>query len=462
MAKHQLMRVAHSNPYGRAAELVRTGLMGLGLTLVLAACGNDNTSINAGDLGSLQVVNAVSDATTLTVLVEETELATLSFGQGSPIASVADGSFDVSVGFTGLDGNAVFLLEDESVRIRVEEQTFVVVAGTVAAPVILEFDLDNPEIATTASEVIILNTSGVPSVDAFLTAPGADLGAAVATTANNTVSPLIATEAGTRQLRITTGGNNDVIYDTGAFVLPGGERVILHVQPYFGPGEDSITATQISTSLTSNFPNQVLPVGIRVANAISDLPAVDASVEKNGSITPLNDLPSNELSQISEFTPGTAEIVVNVQTDPSMQLYSDSATLVGGEQRTLIAAGSFGNATTIARLAIDPQRPISTAAQLNVLQGSSSADRVDVYLLANGATITDSTPDIPNLALLANLNLEVLAGTYEVAITLNGQDTMLAGPVSIDLENNILYTILLTDADGGGMPPRIILGNNFE
>ena len=151
-----------------------------------------------------------------------------------------------------------------------------------------------------------------------------------------------------------------------------------------------------------------------------------------------------------------------METDPGTQFVSNSSPLQGGEQRTLIAAGSFANSTTNGRLAVDPQRPIATSAQINFMHGSVSAGRVDVYLLTDAQTTADTAIAVPDLALLANSTLDVLANTYSLVFTPQGEQTTLAGPLSITVENNHIDSILLTDAESGGLPPQIIRGSDFE
>lgn len=430
---------------------------------LLGGCGgNNNRNFNSQDVGSLRVLNAISESPALTFSLENSSIATLRYGQANPFTSIRDGRFDLTVFYTGLDNETVRIVDDERVRVRVAEQTVVAVAGTLAAPVLIEIEADDPDIATAASEIIVLNTAGAGSIDAYLSAPGADLGAAIATVPNNTASPVVATDAGNRVVRITGAGSTDVLYDSGEFVLPGATRIILHVQPYFGPGDAALTVSRIDNARTSSFANEDLPATIRIANAVADLPALDTAIIETGNTTELNGVPSNSFGQPSTFTPGTKDVRVNLETDPGTLVYEDSTTLTAGEQRTLLVAGSFSADTTVGRLAVDPQRPIATSAQLNILHGSISSERIDVYLLTDGATTTTIEPVTPNLALLANANLEVLAGTYDLVITRNAEDATLAGPVSITLANNQLYSVLITDADGGGTPPRIILGNNFE
>lgn len=431
-------------------------------SILVTGCGggNDNTDFTAADIGAIQVLNAVSDAPPLTFLIEDTTFATLSFGQASAFSSLDDGSFEIRTLFTDLEQDTIELF-DENVRVEDGEQTTVVLAGTVAAPVEIIISALNPDVATAATELLVLNTAGAGTLDVFVTEPDAELANPLANVANNAVSDVLATTPGTRRLRVTAAGSSTVLYDSGNFELGGGGRALVHVKPYFGPGGAGVTAALVIGGSTTGFGNQTLPSTVRIANAIADEPAADAVLTGIDTSATLSAIPANSFSATNAFAPGMIDLSVNLQTDPGTQFFADTANLNGGEQRTLLVAGLFGNDTTIGRLALDPIRPLATAAQLNVLNGSISADDIDIYLLAPNETVTGTVPVIADLAVLANSNIQILPGTFDLLITETGQSATLAGPISVTFSTALIYTLLITDADGGGTPPRFILGDAF-
>lgn len=463
MAKHQSHSCRHKTGHYCTQRGQPGGRLTLGTALVVAlvaltACGsNNNQNLTQADLGGVRVINAVADSPTLNFTLENSSIASLAYGQISGFSRTRDDRFDLDVLYSALDGTLNLIVDDFRTRVREREETTVVVAGTVAAPVTFEFGAPNPDIQTGSSEYHIINTSGSGTLDVYITAPGADLGSAVASVANNAVSPLIAAESGTRQLRLTTAGSSEVIYDSGQFELSSGRRLIFNIQPYFGPGTPTVTVANIEGTRVTGFANEQLPVSLRVANAIGDVAGADASVTLAGTATDYTDIASNSFSAPQLFDPGMAELSVSMQTDPGTIYFSDSQLLVAGEDRTLLVAGSFSDATITGRLIRNPQRILSTSAQLHMLQGTISPGRVDVYLLSDSNTTADVAPIIGNFALLANATREVIAGTYDVVVTQADSDTVLAGPETITLTNGSISTILLTDADGGGTPPRIII-----
>ena len=436
-------------------------LLTLLMCLIVAACGG-NGSTSVADVGGFRVVHAVSDSPEISFFIEGSSLGTLGYGQVSGFLTLADGNFDVDAVFNTIDGETTFLLDDERVGVQTLEQTTLVLAGTVAAPVAFEIEQENPDIATDAAEFQLIHTAGVGALDLYVTTPGAPLGMPQATVAANSASGLVATDAGSRQVRLTAEGSSTVLFDSGPFTLPGGQRLLLHARPYFGPGAATVDLALIDGGITSSFPEADLPAAVRIANAIGDLPAADVLIESGGETTTLPSLPANSFSAEFAVVPGTVDISVTMETDPGTLFVADSSVVFGGEQRTFIAAGNFGSNTTTGRLAVDPQRPLSTAAQINFLHGSASVGEVDIYVLSGDEAVTGSAATIPALPLLANSNLTVLGGTYRVAITRPNETTELTESVSITVANNVLYSILLTDADGGGEPLQIIQGPNFE
>ena len=432
------------------------------VALLLSACGGSNTGTNLQDVGGFRVINAVSDAPQITFFIEASNIGSRAFGQASISTLIQEGNYDITAAVSTLDNQNITLLDDERAEVDVDEQTTLVLAGTMAAPVPIVIQAPNPDIATNFAELELLNTASAGTLDLHLSAPDAPLGTPLSSVAPNSASAPVGVDAGTRRIRLTTAGSTDVLFDSGTFELPSGERLIIHARPYFGPGEAALDVGVIDAVSTSSFPEAVLPVSLRIANAIADVPAADVSINIDGETTTIEGLAANSFSESVAVSPGLAEINVSMETDPGTQFVSNSSPLQGGEQRTLIAAGSFANSTTNGRLAVDPQRPIATSAQINFMHGSVSAGRVDVYLLTDAQTTADTAIAVPDLALLANSTLDVLANTYSLVFTPQGEQTTLAGPLSITVENNHIYSILLTDAESGGLPPQIIRGSDFE
>ena len=105
------------------------------LALLLSACGGSNTGTNLQDVGGFRVINAVSDAPQITFFIEGNNIGARAFGQASISTLIQEGNYDITAAVATLDNQSVTLLDDERAEVDVDEQTTLVLAGTMAAPV---------------------------------------------------------------------------------------------------------------------------------------------------------------------------------------------------------------------------------------------------------------------------------------------------------------------------------------
>ena len=169
--------------------------------LLLSACGGGSNNFNTQDVGGFRVLNAVSDSPNISFFLETQSLGARSFGQASNFSTVRDGRFDITARYSTLDGQNVTLLDDERARVRVGEQTTLVLAGTMAAPIPIIIENQAPDLTNDTAEIQVLNTSTAGSVDVYLSEPTGGLGASLATVAGNAVSPVLTSTARAPLLR---------------------------------------------------------------------------------------------------------------------------------------------------------------------------------------------------------------------------------------------------------------------
>ncbi len=434
----------------------------LALSLLLGCGGNSNNQ-NI-ETGQFRIVNAVSDSPPLRFVLERLDLGSAIFGQASSLGSVRAARYDTDVQFIQQDGTATLLLNDFRVRVREDQQVSFIVAGSMAAPTTLIINEPIPDIADGMAEVHFAHVGSTGALDLYLTAPGAEISSAapLASITSGAVSPLASVNAGTYQLRATAPGSTAVIYDAGSFDLTNRARRLLLFVDYQGPGTTPVRAINIGETRTISFAAEQLTSSVRIANLVADVAGFDAFLDSGTDTTQWLSLPANSLTDATELVPGSYDIAVTMETDPGTEYFATTAQLIGGEARTLVVVGSFVNNTITARLALNPVRRISIAAQINFVHGAADAGRVNLYLLLAGETISSSSPLVSDVGLLSNVTSTVTAGSYTVVATAIGDATELFDPVPVTLTNTGIYSIYLADADGGGGPPQLILGDDFE
>jgi len=142
-------------------------------------------------------------------------------------------------------------------------------------------------------------------------------------------------------------------------------------------------------------------------------------------------------------------------SNPSDVLASQAADLRVGTFYSVYALGRLAQiAPFITR---DDVRPYSTQARLRFIQGSPSAQLVDVYLTASGAAIASAAPTYAAMPFPADTGyVSYVAGSYDLTVTLADSKTPIIGPTSVTLNNFGVYTAVARDAPGGGAPYGLI------
>ena len=95
------------------------------------------------------------------------------------------------------------------------------------------------------------------------------------------------------------------------------------------------------------------------------------------------------------------------------------------------------------------RRPVETEASLTWFHSADNHEIVDLYVVDRGETIDEAVPR--QIGLLRGLLAPVLvldAGSYDLYVTTAGEETILEGPVALDVaRGDVLQAILLNRVD---------------
>jgi hypothetical protein len=135
-------------------------------------------------------------------------------------------------------------------------------------------------------------------------------------------------------------------------------------------------------------------------------------------------------------------------------------TLDAGVSYTVLAVGELAAIEPL--VLVDDTRRIATEARARIVHASPSAGPVDIYVTAPGAGIDTATPAFANVAFKAETGyVPLAAGSYDVTVTPTGSKVAAIGPVTLDLAAGNIYTAVARDEFGGGLPPGLILLDDF-
>jgi hypothetical protein len=436
------------------------------LTFLLNACsGDDNAFNNRAVAAQVQFVNLVPNSPALIFDLSGSLFANVSYAQASGFQLVNLGTFQADVNYLNAAGTAevdVFSTDDFATVSNREYS--VMITGSLGSPTVTILDNLRPaEIADGTSEIHFFNGSSLASgVDIYLsenTTEATINGLSPIALSTNGSTTLTTVDSGARRMLVTASGDDTVIYDGGVVVLANQARRLFAVLDNFSVGGD-VRMIQVGTVSASGLIDERLPSRIRVANMVSDIAAVDVTLD---GMSYLDDLAYQQVSGYTELDADQYTIATTLIDQPAMVLHENNRTLVAGDSRTLVVTGASATGEVQGRFLFDNRRPVESVAQVRVINAAPDAGNLDVYILSPDQLVTDVlvVPRLSNFTLLTNGLLLLEGGEYDVVFTAVGENTILVGPERVAMTNGGIYSIIVSDADGGGAPGEIVLADDF-
>jgi Domain of unknown function (DUF4397) len=463
--------------------------------IALAGCGGDNSYYPSypapapGTYANLQFVNASPDAPPIDVLIDGTPwVRHLDYGEGTGEQSIAPGSHSIVVQVE-TPGAPTTVIGPTTLDAAVNMDYVVAVEGylnSIQSPgvTLVTFPHQLAIVPAESVRVQVLSAtyafSGNP-VQVYLTPPGADLSASAplgTVPYGGSVGPT-EVSAGEWEIRVTQSqgaspsaspSDNFQIYDSGPITLEGGTDLVFSLVPdllpeycppyLFCPASGPILSV-VDALGNTNWVHVNPHAVLSFVHVSPDAPALGFTT--NGSPPSAADAAVATTIAYGDstpsggvlLTPGINVLAIEAASNPSDVLASRAVDARPNGEYTLYALGPLAQLSAL--VTHDDLRAYSTQARLRFIQGSPSADLVDVYLTATGSGIANATPTYAGLPLTGNTGfVSYVQGDYDLTITEAGSQTPILGPISACLQNGEVSTIVLRDAPGGGPPYGLI------
>lgn len=311
---------------------------------------------------------------------------------------------------------------------------------------------------------VVHGAPNAPEVDIYVTAPGDDLAAAqpLATAAFLDFTGQVEVPAGDYQIRITPAGADTVVFDSGTLPLAAGADLLVIATQNVGAGDSPVELLVADGTESFTITDADAGSWLRVVHSVADAPAVD--VIANNALTLVDAAPF--LGATAYLPVGADDYLIDIAADAdnSLVVIDDAAvTLENGAVYTAIANGTLE--TIALDLVTDTPRPLATAAQVRIFHSSPTAQDVDIYVTADGniadvdpafAAVPFSSPDLAETGYV-----QLAAGEYVVTVTVAGTKDAALETGTLNLEAGNIYTAIAVDNTGGGLPPQLILMDDF-
>ena len=420
------------------------------LTYGLLGC-VESTREQAIGRGAVRGINALADSLDVNFLIEERSVNPIKYKEATPFVRFDDltyiFNFDIAIaGQLGADRIASI----EQKIVADNEYVFVLV-GSVATPEIIVWD--NVEREWEGTETIFEMAFGhgspdLGTVDVYYAPTGTVpvLGGAAGSISFG--ERLAATEydGDEYELTLTAPGDPSIVLFKGAASTPLNSNTSWTVLFDADPSLTSeINVQQIlRTGTAFEVPDTRFPPTVQLINAAFGTGNIDLVLEEDFVNPPtFSNVAFAEIAADTDVPEGQTVFTYTPPASTTVLLEEDTFTLAG-VRMMIVLQGEPGNLSTVRLASI--RRPVSTAAQIRFTNSSFNLQEVDVYLAAEGSVIGEIIPSVRALPFGLTSDFRERAGAiYELTITTTGEQTVVAGPLTLDLATGTVVEILIMD-----------------
>ncbi len=450
--------------------------------MILAACGTDEGFVPEEltirpQVAELQFVNLIPDSPELFVSFadDNSNVAfndVVEFAAATVQGELLIDDYTLSVSYFDEDGDQIFIIENESVRLTDPDQFVYIISGTLASPsmdvrTFVEPQYDESPIETGNVEVWF--ASGVvdpTSLDVYLTSPTATLAASTPMT-NLTaggVSEILTTDRLTNyRLRVTPNNSTEVLFDSGIFILSDRSRTLFAFAEYFGPDipgstVPSVNGIGVNAFGSTTFTNSGLPSQLRAINLTSDLPAVDLYFGSTSNAPFTADLNRLEIGNYLDVDTGINNLNVTLPGVKDQFLFEQDLVVSSGTFNTLVVSGSDADDTLSSVLFINDARQIAQRVTVNFVNTALVNNSANVYFLNPGQVIGDSAPQISSAGTNSFNTFTARPATVDIVVTSAINGSVLYGPERTTLSGGTTYSfILVEDMVSAGSTTEVVV-----
>ncbi len=406
--------------------------------LALGACGLNPSGSGTGT--TLRVANLMPGTTAVTVDVNGSAFMTAApFETFTGYQDIPAGNytFDILLG-----GSPTPVFTTVNALANVSAYTFIPYGPTTLPGGLLLDDTLAVHVPSGEFGFRLVNVSPTAGlIDAYLTAPGADLASAspvVSSLAYNTFSNFINVPLGSYELRITRSGTKEVIFDSLLPAAPnsGGQTVVAYTR---GSARLVNVAVFTDGSAATTLPNRLARLKMVNASAV----ASPLNLFVDGNLT-LANVPYTGVSNYQDIDAGPRAITVEAAATPGAALLSTTPTFTPATDTSIALYGSAGALGALI-LTDANVTTLTTKAQVRFVNVAAALGTVDVY--ANGALATSG---VAQNAASPYVLLDALAEgtTYQFDFDPAGTTTPALSVPGVNLVAGGVYTIYVVGPPG--------------
>ncbi len=433
---------------------------------LLGACTSDSELPNPSGKGTIRAVNAIPGSPDIQFLIEERILGIIGYQEATTPVRFDDFeynfNFDIRLpGETGSTRVATVLQKVDANRDHV-----FLLTGDPLNPDVSVVSADERQFADGSTVFAMRFAHAVQSlaaqdVDIYLDElvdPPVVVNR-VATLTYGEISPAQDFEQGEYVFTITAAGDpGTVLYSSiSSLFAPGSSHIAWAFDGDANNTGPVVLNVNSNSGIQRRLPDAAYPPTVRFVHA--SLPLTTVDIYDDDMLT------SRIVSGLSHGE-ATGDIAVSGDTENYFWTPANSTATVLLQGGYVAQPGTHSNISVVGAtdewvyFSYLPDRAsVSVFAKLSILQTSLDNELLDVYLLAADETIGED--DLPSVRSLFTPDLSaplaLQAGSYDLFVTVAGEQTAIAGPLRIDAANGDVVDVMILDTADPAVPALTLL-----
>lgn len=441
-------------------RLVRT--IAVFAILAMAACTSESGFPNPSGKGTVRAFNAIKGSPSISFKIEERTIESLLYKGASPGSRWDDFQYTFNFDTFILGETDLRRIASTSLKIDAGRDYTLVLTGALASPTVTLWEADERSFDgnDTVFEAYFANLSTtLGDVDVYFapagTAPA--LGDELGTLGFREVLAPVDIEAGDYVLTLTASGDPaDVLYQSGTVTYA--SQLSTFIVAFEGDETDpapTVVRRVSASGGVSAIPDARFPSTVRFIHASIDLPASDVYDDEMLTNQLLTNHGFGDISAPIDIAAGTNDFTYTAVGNTSATQFEGSLSVVAGTKYHFAVHGE--DAAQISASYLPTLRSVTTVAQLQVVPLAVAHDLLDLYVVDAGKPIDDESAQrlvIQYPFPSAVISLE--AGSYDVYATVQGETTVVAGPLQLDVAlGDVVEVIVLDTVDPATAELRI-------
>lgn len=431
--------------------MMRRALPVLVAAAIAAGCGSESSLPQATGKGTIRMINAMPESPTVSFLIEERTLDTVSYKNNSSPGRWDDLEYTFNFQISRPSQVQPTRIASQLLDVAPDVEHTFVLRGSIDAPGVDTWEI--PERSFSENETIFEMRVGhaadsLGTVDVYIGQEGVppQPGDEIATLAPGEVSTPRDIEEDDYVVTVTSAGDaGNVLFQSIPTQIVASQSVLITVLE--GDANDTApVAVRIfnQEGSAATLADSRFPPTARFVHATTDLGTADIYDDTGLQNRIVADLAYGDITADIEVPAGEVPITATAAGNVGAILLEDTLTAFNGTRvnyyLSKLAGDIVGEPIRVDR------RSIETAARLTFFHSAANNRSVDLYVVDAGTAIDEALPRLAEQAYLQQTPpLALDAGSYDIYVTTSGEKTVLEGPLGLEASYGDVFEAVLLD-----------------